>query len=173
MHKFVFKKIGFRYISLFLKNTFLYLKQVYFLKTFLFLKKRFFVSLLISWKSQKQRSVARSTTEAGCVALSECVQKAIWLRRLLGELGFKQEKPTVICEDNQGAIDLSKNPKFHNRTKHIDISYHLTREKIASEEIVMQHCASNEMLADVMTKPVAKPQFSYMLWKINILPISE
>ena len=107
---------------------------------------------LISWKSQKQRSVARSTTEAEYVALSECVQEAIWLRRLLEELGFKQEKPTVIFEDNQGAIDLSKNPKFHNRTKHIDISYHFTMEKIASEEIVLQHCASNEMLADVMTK---------------------
>ena len=43
------------------------------------------------------------------------------MRRLLADVGLQQEEPSTIFEDNQGAIELSKNPKFHNRTKHIGI----------------------------------------------------
>ena len=69
----------------------------------------------VSWKSHKQRCVARSTTEADYVALSECVQEAIWLRRLLSERGFQQTEQTKIYEDNRGAIELAKNPTLHKR----------------------------------------------------------
>ena len=77
----------------------------------------------ISWRSKRQISVAKSSTEAEYVALSTSSQEVIWLQRLLKVLGFVQSSPTIIFEDNQSAIELSKNPKFHNRMKHIDISY--------------------------------------------------
>ena len=80
----------------------------------------------VSWSSKKQATVAKSTTEAEYVALSFAAQEAIWLRRLLADIGFGDLNPTVIYEDNNGAIDLSKNPKHHNRTKHIDIAYLFT-----------------------------------------------
>ena len=78
----------------------------------------------ISWYSKEQASVARSTTEAEYMALSVTCQEGIWLRRLLSNVQIEQSDPSTIFEDNKGAIELSKNPKFHNRTKHIDISYH-------------------------------------------------
>ena len=95
------------------------------------------------------------------------MQEAIWLRRLLSELGFQQTEPTKIYEDNRGAIELAKNPKFHNRTKHIDIAYHFTREKVLSGEIIIEYSRSNEMLADCMTKPLPKPMFTSFLEKLN------
>ena len=123
----------------------------------------------VSWKSHKQRCVARSTTEAEYVALSEFVQEAISLRRLLSELGFQQTEPTKIYEDNRGAIEL-KNPKFHNRTKHIDIAYDFTREKVLFGEIIIEFCRSYELLADCMTKLLPKPMFTSFLEKLNVYP---
>ncbi len=77
-----------------------------------------------SWSSKRQSSVSRSTTEAEYIVLSNACQEGVWLRRLLSDIKLKQVDPTTIYEDNQGAIQLSRNPKFHNRTKHIDISFH-------------------------------------------------
>ena len=53
--------------------------------------------------------MAKSSTEAEYVALSSCTQEAVWLRRLLKNLGKDMTLPTVIYEDNQGAIELAKN----------------------------------------------------------------
>ena len=71
--------------------------------------------------------VSRSSTEAEYIALSTACQEGVWLRRLLSDIEIKQNGPSTVFEDNQGAIELSKNPKFQNCTKHIDVSYHLVR----------------------------------------------
>jgi len=61
----------------------------------------------------------------------------------------------TVYEDNQGAIALAKNPEFHKRTKHIDIRYHFVREKVEDGQVVLEYCPTQEMLADLMTKPIA------------------
>ena len=114
---------------------------------------------LVSWSSRKQATVAKSSTEAEYVALSGATQETIWLRRLLTDINFGTDYPTVIYEDNQGAIDLSKNPKHHSRVKHIDIAYHFSRERVASNEIDVIYCPTDRMIADVMTKPLSKDKF--------------
>ena len=113
----------------------------------------------ISWCSKRQQTVAKSSTEAEYVALSIATQEVIWLRRLLSDLCVDMSTPTEMMEDNRGAIDLSKNPKNHGRTKHIDVSYHFTRERIASKEIKVSYVPSTENLADVMTKPLPRVPF--------------
>ena len=65
----------------------------------------------------------------------------------------------MIKEDNQGAIALSKNPKYHPRTKHIDIKCHFIRDKVAKKEIVLDYCPTEQMLADLLTKPLGKTLF--------------
>ena len=72
----------------------------------------------VSWLSKKQATDALSTV------LSTATQEAIWLRRLLADVGEPLEEPFVIHEDNQGAIAIAKNPVGHARTKHIDIRCH-------------------------------------------------
>ena len=67
--------------------------------------------------------------------------------------------PTLIYEDNQGAIQLSRNPKFHNRTKHIDVCYHFVRERVTLNEIVVDYCPTQDMVADIMTKGLPKVTF--------------
>ena len=127
----------------------------------------------VSWCSKRQGCVSKSTTEAEYVALSTACQEGIWLRRLLDEISIKQHDPTVIYEDNQGAIQLSKNPKFHSRTKHIDVSYHYIREQVNQNTVSVKYCASENMLADIMTKGLSKVQFQKFRDMLGVGEIKE
>ena len=95
---------------------------------------------VISLASKKQSVVALSSTEAEQIAASLASQEAVWLRSLLGDISFVQKEPTVIKEDNQGTIALSRNTKYHPRTKHIDIKYHFIRDKVEKKELVLEYC---------------------------------
>lgn len=106
----------------------------------------------VTWKSQKQSTVATSTTEAEYIALYSGTKEAIWLRRFLNELLIPQNQPTKINEDNASCIKISMNPEMHERTKHIDVKYHFIREKIKENAIELVFCPTNDMLADIFTK---------------------
>src|SRR5258707_1214540 len=67
----------------------------------------------ITWKSGKQGVTARSTTEAALITLWEGGQEAQLLRNLYQELGYAQEKPTMIYCDNTSAVTIAKNPTYH------------------------------------------------------------
>ena len=115
--------------------------------------------------------MARSSTEAEYVALSAAAQECIWLRRLLKDLGFGDDKPTTLHEDNNGALELSKNPKFHQRTKHIDVAHHFIREKVASNELSVVYCPTEEMLADAMTKGLGRVKFEKFRGMMGVVQV--
>ena len=108
----------------------------------------------VSWFSKGQKSVALSTMEAEYMALNECLKEGLWLRQLLGEIGFSQEGSTVVHEDNESCIKFTKNPHCHQRSKHIDIRYHFNRETVARGEFLIQYCPTKDMVADICTKPM-------------------
>ena len=110
----------------------------------------------ITWGSRKQSLTALSATEAECLALTEATQEAVWLRTLLGELKLPQTLPTPIQEDNQGTIALSENPQFHRRSKHYLPKLHFIREKVSDQTIRIEYCATEQMMADVLTKALPK-----------------
>lgn len=89
----------------------------------------------IAWSSRRQSCVALSSTEAEFIASCEAAKEAIWLKRLLAELepGFNKAVP-LKC-DNQLAIQLVKNPVFHQRKKHIDVRYCFVRERQEAGDI--------------------------------------
>jgi hypothetical protein len=127
----------------------------------------------ITWSSRRQATVARSSTEAEYVSLSAAAQECIWLRRLVSSLGVKTDIPTTIFEDNQGAIDIAKNPKHHGRTKHIDVSHHFVRERVASNEIILTHRPTGEMVADVLTKGVTAVKFRKFRDLLGVLDVGH
>ena len=122
---------------------------------------------VVSWSSKKQSTVAKST-EAEYVALSQAAQEAIWLCRLLCDFGCKANGPTLINEDNQGAIEIARNPKFCNRTKHIDTTFHFICETTVSKEIKMEYCSTHDMIADFMTKALPKDRFERLRSQLNV-----
>ena len=114
---------------------------------------------MISWKSHKQPVVALSTTEAEYIALCTATQEGVWLRHLLESVGQGQNGPTRILEDNQGAVYLSKNPRDHPRTKHIDIKYHYVRDTVNENIMNIIKCDTKDMVADIFTKSLPRPAF--------------
>ena len=108
----------------------------------------------ISWCSRLQSHVALSSTEAEYYAITDAVQETLWLRSLLNELGFPQNDATEVYEDNKGARDLSKNPIYQKRTRHIEIKYHFVRAHIDNGVIRIVSVGSSNQLADFLTKPL-------------------
>ena len=113
----------------------------------------------VTWSSKKQGVVALSSTEAEYIAQTHAAKELIWLRTFLGEVSSKFTQPTTLHCDNQGAIALSKDNKFHARTKHIDIRYHFIREAVENNKIHMSYISTDENVADIFTKPLARPKF--------------
>ena len=67
-----------------------------------------------------------------------------------------QEGLTSIHCDNQRCMALAKNPTHHSRTKHIDVQHYFIREKLENQEICLKYCLTDDMIANVLTKPLAK-----------------
>jgi hypothetical protein len=104
--------------------------------------------------------VALSTAEAEYISLAEACQEAVYLRRLLSEIGEEQKTPTTIYHDNQASMAMSKDPCFHKRSKHIDIKYHFVKDLTEQREIQAKYVPTQEMKADILTKPLTKEKFN-------------
>ena len=115
----------------------------------------------ISWSSKKQTCVSLSSMEAEYVACAAAVQEAVWLKRFLERLGINGMKkdPILIHCDSEAAIAYAKDPKDHKRTKHIDIKYHFIRDMISKKQVTVRYLSTHKMLADPLTKPIARDVF--------------
>ena len=115
----------------------------------------------ISWRSQKQRCVALSTAEAEYIAMATAAQESVWLRRLIMEPtnSSPTKNPTLIYEDNQSAIAMTRNPQFHGRAKHIEIKHHFIRDQVTQGTIMLKYCPTADMVADILTKGLSSESF--------------
>ncbi|KAG6514812.1 hypothetical protein ZIOFF_025185 [Zingiber officinale] len=102
---------------------------------------------IFSWLSKKQQSVAQSSAEAEYISASVATSQAIWLRRILADLGHHQIEGTVLYCDNKSAIAMAKNPVHHSRTRHIALKHHFIRQAIEDKEIQLEFCRSEEQLS--------------------------
>ena len=84
---------------------------------------------MVSWKSKKQNTIARSSAETEYRAMALATCKLIWVKQLIQELKFTYVQPMKLYCDNQAALHIASNPVFHERTKHIEIDCHFIREK--------------------------------------------
>ena len=122
----------------------------------------------VSWRSKKQSCVALSTAEAEYVALASAAQEAVWMGELTAQFSDRSPETITIYEDNQSAISMAKNPQFHGRTKHISIKYHFIREQVDKKAVELKYCPTEEMVADMLTKGLAKEQFQKLRLKAGV-----
>ena len=113
---------------------------------------------LISWGSKKQNSVALSTAESEYIAAAACCSQLLWIRNQLKDFGIFYENVPILC-DNTSAINISKNPVQHSRTKHIEIRHHFLRDNVEKGLVELSFCNSEEQIADIFTKPLGKESF--------------
>jgi len=108
----------------------------------------------ISANSRLQPTVALSSTEAEYMAVCSAAAEAIYLRALIGGLGYPQTAATIIYEDNQSAMALANAAinQWHPRTRHMDVRYKFVKERVRSNEVRLVYVRTVEQLADVLTK---------------------
>ncbi|GJU75710.1 retrovirus-related pol polyprotein from transposon TNT 1-94 [Tanacetum coccineum] len=116
---------------------------------------------LTSWFSKKQTALAISTTEAEYVSAGKACQQALWMKQALVDYGIRLDDIPIMC-DNKGAIDLSKNPVQHSRTKHIEIRHHFLRDNVQKGNISIEKVSSEDNIADILTKPLKREPFNYL-----------
>ena len=121
----------------------------------------------VSWLSKLQSTVALSTTEAEYVAVAACACEAVFLRGLLDDYLHRQGEPTLVWEDNFGCLQLTKDEVLHSRTKHIAIRHHKIRELVREGEVIVTQCGTGDMVADILTKPLARKKFE--LFRASLL----
>jgi hypothetical protein len=126
-------------------------------------------STMISWQSRKQSSIALNTMEAEYIVACFASCEAIWLRNLLIGLFDLEMRGTMILCDNQSCIKMTKNPVFHDRSKHIEICYHFIRDMVQRGALKLQYISTDEQVADVLTKPLSRVKFEHFRDKLGIV----
>ena len=91
---------------------------------------------VFSWRSQKQKSASRSTSEAEYNALGATFHQILWIEKLLAQLGLG-DRMVQMNVDNQSAIQLCKNQRYHDRSKHIKIEHSFIREHVNNGDITV------------------------------------
>lgn len=133
-----------------------------------------FVAMLagatVSYKSSTLKDPPTSTAHAEIGAAYIGTQEAIWLVKILGDMGIDLTEAPVIHEDNTAAISHSKDANFHGRLRHLGTKYHLTRRMIKQGNIEMRYLRTEDMCADMFTKALPAGQFIHLRNKLNVMP---
>ncbi|GJY72260.1 copia protein [Tanacetum coccineum] len=108
-----------------------------------------------------KQPLAKSTTEAEYVSARKACQQALWMKQALIDYDVQLDDVPIMC-DNKGAIDLSKNPVQHSRTKDIEIRHHFLRNNVQKGHILIEKVPSFDNIADILTKPLKRESFNYL-----------
>ncbi|GJX99692.1 retrovirus-related pol polyprotein from transposon TNT 1-94 [Tanacetum coccineum] len=125
---------------------------------------------LTSWFAKKQMALAISTTEAEYVSAGKACQQALWMKQSLIDYDIRLDDVPIMC-DNKGAIDLSKNPVQHSRTKHIEIRHHFLRDNFQKGNISIKKVAFEDNIADIFTKPLKREVFNYLRLELGMMEL--
>jgi hypothetical protein len=116
--------------------------------------------VLLVGKSSKQETMIDSTAEAEYIVASRAAKEGVWMRRFLIELGVFPDasSPLNLHCDNNGAIAHAKEPRNHQKNKHVLQKFHLIREFIRRDEIKMCKIHTNSNVASPLTKALPQPK---------------
>ncbi|GKE72809.1 hypothetical protein Tco_1534850 [Tanacetum coccineum] len=125
---------------------------------------------LTSWFAKKQTSLAIPMTEAGYFSAGKACQQALWMKQAHIDYDIRLDDVLIMC-DNKGAINLSKNPVQHSRTKHIEIRHHFLRDNVQKGNISIEKVTSKDNIADILTKPLKCEVFNYLRLGLGMIEL--
>lgn len=125
----------------------------------------------VSWQSVKQRIVANSSCEAEYIAAATAACQAIWLALVLADMRGSEVKKPILMVDNKSTISIIKNPILNDRSKHIDVKFHVIREYSETGQIEVKFISTTDQLGDILTKPLGRLKFQELRDKIGICQV--
>lgn len=125
----------------------------------------------VHWKAKRGPRPMASTTEAEFYAIWKAVQQALWFRNICKELRLPLD--LTIYNDNQGAVKLSHNPEFHERTAHLPLDEHLVRHYVENKLAKLRWVSTADQIADGLTKPLGPSQHKDMLQRLGMVDVSK
>ncbi|GJT45392.1 hypothetical protein Tco_0954107 [Tanacetum coccineum] len=125
---------------------------------------------LTSWFAKKQTALAISMTETEYVSAGKVCQQALWMQQALIDYDIRLEDVPIMF-DNKGVIELSRNPVQHSRTKHIEILHHFLRDNVQKGNISIDKVASEDNIADILTKPLKREVFNYLRLRLGMMEL--
>lgn len=128
---------------------------------------------LICWKSRKQQVVSRSSTEAEYRSMGDVTREILWIQQLLADFRIPVDHTAKLFCDNKSAIHIAQNPVFHERVKHVEIDAHTVRDQIKLGNLKTLHVASEDQLADILTKPLHFGPFTSLLRRMSLSSLYE
>ena len=105
--------------------------------------------------------------------MAQAVSEVTWLVRLLEELGVSNLTPVQLNCDNRSALHIVRNLVFHERTKHIEIDCHFTRDKVLEGLLQLHYQPTSSQLADAFTKVLSGPHFQELISKLGMVNTSD
>ena len=126
---------------------------------------------LVSWRTKKQTTVSRSSSEAEYRALAAATCELQWLTFLLRDMRVQCSRTPVLYCDNRSTLHIASNPIFHERTKHLEIDCHVVREKMQSGLMRLLPISSDLQVADVFTKGFTVASMRVFLPKLGMVDI--
>lgn len=129
----------------------------------------------VAWRSQRQSSVSKSTTEAEYMSASEAAGEALWLKDLLEDASLLTDIPSVLRTtnlqlDNGGALEMTQSESIKRRSRHIEIRYHCIRDWVQKGELTPTYVPSEQNVADGCTKPLSKDSHRCFLDRLGMTP---
>ena len=114
----------------------------------------------ISWSLKTQNIVTLSSTKAKYIGHTNATKEILWICNFWAEIKGKLIFDlTLLRANNQGAIQLSNNNKFHTCTKHIDVHYHFIHEALKNQLLEIKYVPTDENIVDIFTKLLSRPLF--------------
>jgi Reverse transcriptase (RNA-dependent DNA polymerase) len=114
-------------------------------------------------RSKKQTTVARSSTEAEYAAVDSAVLDIEFFRQLLAELGYAQDSPTTLYQDNMSTITVLQSENYTARTKHYAMRYHYVKQAVQEHTVVFEYLPTHLHTADILTKSLTSRHQFYVL----------
>jgi hypothetical protein len=111
--------------------------------------------------SRKQKLQSLSSCEAELDSLTTAAKEGLWDRRWREFLGALPPGPTVIEQDNQGTMHIANGTGISQRTKHYALRKFFVRQLIADGTFEVHYCPTDDMTADIMTKPLIREKFAF------------
>ena len=108
-----------------------------------------------------------STAEAEYIATGSCCTQLLWMKKLLHDYEIPQDTMCVFC-DNTSAINISKNPVQHSKSKHIEIRYLFIRDLVEEGVVCLEFIHTDNQKVDIFTKPLNGPWFESLRKTIGV-----